>query len=161
MGLLSSVRPGGWVVNDRILIIAVDTFLSLRKLKNRWKIKSGDRMFPVPHQSIPPRRGLRMITINQNQLDTVEYLIQQSAQGNHILFDLDLVRKVFSIKTDPMSEAQAREVESHIETLITLDTFEKQKAYVEALPEEVLYRVIKTYFNIVENNMFEKSPVRH
>ena len=102
-----------------------------------------------------------MITINQNQLDTVEYLIQQSAQGNHILFDLDLVRKVFSIKTDPMSEAQAREVESHIETLITLDTFEKQKAYVEALPEEVLYRVIKTYFNIVENNMFEKSPVRH
>jgi hypothetical protein len=102
-----------------------------------------------------------MITINQNQLDTVEYLIQQSAQGNHILFDLDLVRKVFSIKTDPMSEAQAREVESHIETLITLDTFEKQKAYVEALPEEVLYRVIKTYFNIVENNMFEKSLVRH
>jgi hypothetical protein len=60
-----------------------------------------------------------------------------------------------------MSEAQAREIESHIETLITLDTFEKQKAYVEALPEEVLYRVIKTYFNIVENNMFEKSPVRH
>ena len=102
-----------------------------------------------------------MITINQNQLDTVEYLIQQSAQGNHSLFDLDLVRKVFSIKTDPMSEAQAREVESHIETLITLDTFEKQKAYVEALPEEVLYRVIKTYFNIVENNMFEKSLVRH
>ncbi len=102
-----------------------------------------------------------MITINQNQLDTVEYLIQQSAQGNHVLFDLDLVRKVFSIKTDPMSEAQAREIESHIETLITLDTFEKQKAYVEALPEEVLYRVIKTYFNIVENNMFEKSPVRH
>jgi hypothetical protein len=102
-----------------------------------------------------------MITINQNQLNTVEYLIQQSAQGNHVLFDLDLVRKVFSIKTDPMSEAQAREIESHIETLITLDTFEKQKAYVEALPEEVLYRVIKTYFNIVENNMFEKSPVRH
>ena len=102
-----------------------------------------------------------MITINQNQLDTVEYLIQQSAQGNHVLFDLDLVRKVFSIKTAPMSEAQAREVECHIETLITLDTFDKQKAYVEALPEEVLYRVIKTYFNIVENNMFEKSPVRH
>jgi hypothetical protein len=102
-----------------------------------------------------------MITINQNQLNTVEYLIQQSAQGNHILFDLDLVRKVFSIKTDPMSETQAREVESHIETLITLDTFEKQKAYVEALSEEVLYRVIKTYFNIVENNLFEKNLIRH
>ncbi len=102
-----------------------------------------------------------MITINQNQLNTVEYLIQQSAQGNHVLFDLELVRKVFSIKTPPMSETEAREVESHIEKLITLETFEKQKAYVEALPEEILYRVIKTYFNIVENDMFEKSQVRH
>ncbi len=102
-----------------------------------------------------------MITITQNQLMTVEYLIQQSAQGNHILFDLELVRKSFSLRSSPMSDAEIREVESHIETLISLDTLEKQKAYVQALPEDVLYRVIKTYFNIVENNLFEKSPIRH
>ena len=102
-----------------------------------------------------------MITINQNQLNAVEYLIQQSAQGNHILFDLDTVRRVFTAKSPPMNEEQVREVESHIETLITLETFEKQKAYVEALSEEILYRVIKTYFNIVENNLFERTLVRH
>jgi hypothetical protein len=102
-----------------------------------------------------------MITINQNQLNTVEYLIQQSAQGNHVLFDLDLVRKVFSVKTPPMSESEAKEVESRIETLITIESLEKQRAYVQALPEEILYRVIKTYFNIVENNLFEKNLVRH
>lgn len=102
-----------------------------------------------------------MITINQDQLNTVEYLIQQSAQGNHILFDLDVVRHVFSIKTSPMDEDEVKEIESHIEKLITLETFEKQKAYIEALPEETLYRVIKTYFNIVENNLFENGPIRH
>ncbi|MBU6154994.1 MAG: hypothetical protein KGP28_11880 [Bdellovibrionales bacterium] len=102
-----------------------------------------------------------MITINQNQLNAVEYLIQQSAQGNHVLFDLDLVRRVFSTSSAPMTEIEAREVEGHIESLITLGTFEQQKTYVQSLPEEVLCRVIKTYFNIVENNLFEKNLVRH
>ena len=102
-----------------------------------------------------------MITISQSQLITVEYLIQQSTQGNHILFDVDTVRKVFTHSSEPMSENEVREVESHIEKLISLETFEKQKSYIEQFSEEVLYRVIKTYFNIVENNMFETSLVRH
>jgi hypothetical protein len=103
-----------------------------------------------------------MITVNQEQLDTVEYLINQSAQGNHILFDLDVVRRVFTHPTlRPMKEAEAYEVEHHIERLISMQGFDKQKAYVEQLPEETLYRVIKTYFNIVENSLFETNKVRH
>jgi hypothetical protein len=102
-----------------------------------------------------------MITVSQEQLATVEYLIKQSTQGNHILFDLDTVRRVFTIKTLPMSEQQIKEVESHIERLISLETLAKQKIYVQNLPEDVLYRLIKTYFNIVENNLFENTLVRH
>lgn len=102
-----------------------------------------------------------MITVSQEQLAAVEYLIKQSAQGNHVLFDLDTVRRVFTIKTQPMSDDQVKEVESHIERLISLETLERQKHYIENLPEDVLYRVIKTYFNIVENNLFENTRVRH
>ena len=102
-----------------------------------------------------------MITVSQEQLDTVEYLIAQSAQGNHILFDLDLVRRVFSNTTPPMSESDAYAVEHHIEKLISLEGFDKQKAYVDHLPEATLYRVVKTYFNIVENNLFESVKARH
>lgn len=102
-----------------------------------------------------------MVTVSQEQLATVEYLIQQSAQGNHILFDLDTVRRVFTRKLEPMTETQAKEIEGHIETLVTLDSFDRQKHYLQALPEDVLYRVIKMYFNIVENNLFETGPVRH
>ncbi len=102
-----------------------------------------------------------MITVSREQLTTVEYLIKQSAQGNHILFDIDVVRKVFSNQTQPMSEAEAREIEKHIENLITLDGYDRQKAYLSRLPETVLYRVVKTYFNIVENNLFETNRIRH
>ena len=103
-----------------------------------------------------------MITVTQEQLDTVQYLINQSTQGNHILFDLDLVRRVFTHPTlIPMKESEAYEVEHHIEKLISMEGYGKQKAYIENLPEETLYRVIKTYFNIVENSLFESSSVRH
>ena len=100
-----------------------------------------------------------MITVSKEQLNTVEYLLAQSAQGNHILFGIDLVRKVFSFNPAPMTEAEAYEVEHHIEKIISLVGFPRQKAYVDQLPQEVLFRVIKTYFNIVENNLFENQKV--
>ena len=102
-----------------------------------------------------------MITVSQAQLDNVEYLIKQSTQGNHVLFELDLVRRVFTHASRPMDEGEAYEVEHHIEKLMVMNGYDKQKAYIDNLPEEVLHRVIKTYFNIVENSMFESSKERH
>jgi hypothetical protein len=105
--------------------------------------------------------GGKMINVSKEQLTAVEYLLEQSAQGNHILFDPALVRQVFSQPSRPMTETEAYEVEHHIEKLIELDGIEKKKAYIEQLPIEDLYRVIKTYFNIVENNLFENKTARH
>ena len=102
-----------------------------------------------------------MINVSKEQLQAVEYLLDQSTKGNHILFDPDLVREVFSRPARPMTEHEAYEVEHHIERLIELDGIEKKKAYIEALQVEDLYRVIKTYFNIVENNLFETQTTRH
>ena len=102
-----------------------------------------------------------MINVSKEQLNTVEYLLEQSAQGNHVLFDLDVVRRVFTLPTGPMSESEAYEVEHHIEKLISLQGFEQQKAFLDQLPPDTLHRVIKTYFNIVENNLFETAKVRH
>ena len=100
-----------------------------------------------------------MITVSKEQLDTVEYLLEQSAQGNHVLFGVDLVRQVFTHSQSPMSQNEAYEVEHHIEKIISIEGFQKRKAYIEHLPQDVLYRVIKTYFNIVENNIFENQKV--
>jgi hypothetical protein len=106
-----------------------------------------------------PYGGVNMITVSKEQLDTVEYLLDQSAQGNHVLFDVDLVREVFAFTQPPMNPEEVSEVEHHIEKLISLQTIDKQKYFMGTLPKEVLFRVIKTYFNIVENNLFETKRV--
>ena len=102
-----------------------------------------------------------MITVTEEQLCLVEYWISQSTQGNHILFDLNLVRCAFAHPTEPMNDAEAKEVAQLIETLISLEGLNQQRHYVEALPVSTLNRVIKTYFNIVENKLFETTTVRH
>ena len=38
-----------------------------------------------------------MIHISKHQLAQVEYLLEQSAQGNHVLFDTDELRRVFEV----------------------------------------------------------------
>lgn len=103
-----------------------------------------------------------MIYVNQKQLDQVEYLIEQSTKGFHVLFDNDVIREVFR-KFDelpqPASENNPKEnneqIEKHIENLILQPTLVSKRAYLENLTPDVYVRVVRTYFSIVENNIFE------
>ncbi len=101
-----------------------------------------------------------MIYVTKNQLDQVEYLIHQSIQGNHILFDTETVRKIFW-EHSHLSDSEAYAVEHHIEKLILLPSLEQKKAYLEQMDTTTFEKVVRTYFNIVENSLFEKSQVLH
>ncbi len=105
-----------------------------------------------------------MIYVSKDQLRQVEYLIGQSIQGNHVLFDADIVRRVFAEgfpSEEHLAETDAYAVEHHIERLILLPTLLQKRAYLERLDRETFERVVRTYFNIVENNLFENREVRH
>ncbi|MEW6055972.1 MAG: hypothetical protein AB1540_05095 [Bdellovibrionota bacterium] len=98
-----------------------------------------------------------MIYVNQKQLDQVEYLIEQSSRGHHVLFETDVIRKVFARKAlvDDESDDETESVEKHIENLILQPTLVSKRAYLENLNSETYERVVRTYFAIVENNIFE------
>lgn len=104
-----------------------------------------------------------MIYVSEDQLSQVEYLITQSIQGNHVLFEPSLVRQVFEElpSNDSFSEKDAYEVEHHIEHLIQEPTLAQKRAYLEMLDSSTLQKVIRTYFNIVENSLYEKKGVKH
>ena len=101
-----------------------------------------------------------MIYVSQAQLDQVQYLIEQSALGNHILFDHETIRNVFA-NSSHLSEEESYQVEHHIEKLIELPTLAHKKAYLEKLDQTTYHRVVRTYFNIVENKLFESCEVKH
>lgn len=106
-----------------------------------------------------------MIYVSKTQLKQVEYLIQQSIQGNHVLFDTPTLRLIFKkLETGSgLSDwaEDAYSVEHHIERLILLPTLEQKRAYLEKLDEGTFETVVRTYFNIIENNIYENSEMRH
>lgn len=99
-----------------------------------------------------------MINVSQKQLSQVEYLIQQSIQGHHVLFDHETLK---SILNKNANTAMKPHIEKIIEELITKPTLTEKKAFLNALSRDVFEQVVCTYFNIVENNLFESSRVKH
>jgi hypothetical protein len=51
--------------------------------------------------------------------------------------------------------ASGEDIEKHIENLILQPTLLSKRAYLENLNPDTLKRVVRTYFSIVENNLFE------
>lgn len=110
-------------------------------------------------------REPNVIYISQEQLKEVEYLIHQSIQGNHILFDSDTIRSAFlhsssvsPLNTDENSEPSDEDcysVEHHIESLISKPSLPQKRAYLDRLDTETRQLVIRTYFNIVENSLYD------
>ena len=107
-------------------------------------------------------RSPLMIYVNQNQLDQVEYLIEQSIKGFHVLFDNEGIREAF-LKIEAGAERaveagaeRANEaIAKHIESMILQPTLVAKKAYLESLNSPVYLRVVRMYFSIVENNIYE------
>jgi len=109
-----------------------------------------------------------MIYVSKTQLKQVEYLIHQSMQGNHVLFDTETVSRIFRRDHDfagldhsEFTEEDAYAVEHHLERMMLEPSFEKKRAYLDNLDRRTYELVVRTYFNIVENNLFESHEVRH
>lgn len=103
-----------------------------------------------------------MIYINKDQMKQVEYILEQSRIGNHVLFDLTDIREVFETECqDPLSESEMYGVEQHIERLISLPTLAQKKAFLERLDCRTFRLIVKTYFNIVENSFEGRAETHH
>ncbi|MBC7690509.1 MAG: hypothetical protein H7222_01960 [Methylotenera sp.] len=102
-----------------------------------------------------------MIYISEDQLNQVEYLIDQSRQGNHVLFDAETIKRVFNAipRVHFPNEEQCYTVEHHIERLIEKPSLMQKRAYLEQLDTDTFDLVVRTYFNIVENKMHETQTL--
>lgn len=117
-----------------------------------------------------------MIYVSKTQLNQVEYLIGQSILGNHVLFDVEALRTVFgepSLRSLRKKTRRARAkgknpagedsyaVEHLIEKLILQPSLAEKRAYLEQMDRTTFEKVVRTYFNIVENNLYEQMEERH
>lgn len=103
-----------------------------------------------------------MIVVSEALYQQVEYLLDQSLAGNHVLFEQQSIRDVFcSDLGKNLTEEQSVAVEHHIERLIEQPTLLQKRAYLEGLDPATYRLVVRTYFNIIENRLLENIQARH
>lgn len=99
-----------------------------------------------------------MIEVSQSRMAEVEYLLTQSEQGNHILFDLSLIRE--ALETNSVSAEEAYSMEPILERLFELPTLGHKKHFIASLAKETRTKLVRVYFNVVENAIIEGETIR-
>lgn len=127
---------------------------------------------PIPKEGKPVMNTTPLSPLSADQIGQVEYLIQQSVKGHHVLFDVPTLRKILkSSHTAESTESeeagktlsleQAQVIENHIETLLRQPSLAEKRAYLESLNSFDFSWVVKTYFNIIESNVYESQEIHH
>lgn len=140
-----------------ILVSAANSFFTV--YKNNFKHLIQEELDKDPTQG----REIDLIYISKANYKQVKYLIGQSIQGNHVLFDSDSLRRVFQkqLPHEFLEIEEAYSVEPLIERMITLPTLSEQKDFIKTLDSDTFEKFVRTYFNIIESNLLEATESRH
>ncbi len=103
-----------------------------------------------------------MIYVNQEQLDQVKYLLEQSAVGNHLLFDDKTIHRIaLRIGQQESRDERQEKAEQLLEQMILRPTLSSKRAFLEGLDQQTYEDVARIYFNIVQNSAQEKQAFSH
>lgn len=103
-----------------------------------------------------------VIYVNQDQLDQVKYLLQQSAQGNHLLFDETTLRRLAPrIGRQENRDERVEKAEQLLEQMILRPSISSKRAFLETLDSDTYDDVARVFFNIVQNTAQENQGFSH
>jgi hypothetical protein len=103
-----------------------------------------------------------MVYVSQEQLDQVKYLLKQSSQGNHLLFDERTIRRIAGrLGREEARDEKVEKAEALLEQMILRPTISSKRAFLEALDPLTYDDVAKVYFNIVQNTAQENQGFSH
>lgn len=98
-----------------------------------------------------------MIFLTPEQLQEVEYLINQSRAGVHHLFPSGEIKKAFANTHHPVHDDVLDHVKDLFFKFISQSTIEEKRTFFLNLTPQERSLIIRTYFNIVENELVESQ----
>jgi hypothetical protein len=107
---------------------------------------------------------VKELKISDTHLDQIEHLLAQSMNGIHLLFDNETIARILRSPTEDMDLFQVRNLDK-IHDLFTAfvghKTLQEKRMWLESLDKESYEMLLRTYFYIVENSLFNADPTRH
>ncbi|MBI3016982.1 MAG: hypothetical protein HYY62_03165 [Deltaproteobacteria bacterium] len=105
--------------------------------------------------------------VDPSQIEQVEYLFNQSAKGNHVLFDPDDIKIALSSEKslekmkgdylDTFDLKTLQKMRDLLDLLMRQSTVSEKKHFIKTLPYDSKQLLIKAYFNILDNTLFQNK----
>ena len=98
------------------------------------------------------------------EFSPLEYMIHLGAQGNHILFDNDRIRKAFAKEEEELAYLGIEltgQVRDAIRNVLSIPEFESKKDYISSLPSDVQDVLIYLYFQMIEKTIHLNLKSHH
>lgn len=99
-----------------------------------------------------------------SNLEQIEYLLYQSTQGIHFMFDHAEAAKVLREAQDDSefyTFSNSEKVQDMLSRFIERPTLGDKRLYLETLNEEEYKLLVRAYFHLVENTILANTSIRH
>lgn len=109
-------------------------------------------------------QGRNVIQIGSDKLQEIEYLLSQSIQGLHHLFDNEIIGKILKTPTEDMdffNIENIKQVQGILGDFIAQKSIIDKQRFLKDLDKKSYELLVRTYFNIVDNAVLEASKFRH
>ena len=108
---------------------------------------------------------LEDMQLDENRLLQMEYLVDQSRMGHHLLFDNATVSRVFTEENENDEAMFQVENLARIQDLLAefmdKSTLKEKRRFLDTLEDEDHDLLVRTYFNIIENSIHSVTPFKH
>ncbi len=102
--------------------------------------------------------------ISPDKLEQIEYLLSQSTQGIHLLFDNNSIAKILSNPTeniDFFTVDNIKKVQGILKDFIERKSLSEKQKFLKNLDVDTYELLVRTYFNIVDNAVLEATEHKH
>lgn len=104
------------------------------------------------------------VDIGAGNLEQIEYLLFQSTQGVHFIFENTDIAKILSRPQDDkkfFTEANMNKVQRLLSDLLDCPGVQEKRSFLESLVSDDFELLVRAYFQLVENTILAHSTLRH
>jgi len=101
---------------------------------------------------------------NIKNLEQIEYLVFQSTQGIHFIFDRADIVPILSRPSDDkefFTDANMNKVHGLLSGFLDCESLQSKRSYLDRLPAGDFELLVRAYFHLVENTILAHSNIRH
>jgi len=105
-----------------------------------------------------------MIEIKERDLNEIEFFLNQSTRGHHLLFDRKKVVDILKTPTEKIDffkKNNIYKIQNLLTELIAKKTLQEKIKYLNSLDNKAFEIILRTYFHIVDNAVLASTQTVH